>query len=249
MTGFNLYGRTAPFADCDRFRPPSGTRFLCERRPPERRPGPYYYGWGPDPPYYERLSVEPGDARVAGSFARAAISAQPLDYLGAVATDLVRYVVPTAGPDRRWGGTPPSEVWFANHSPVAQPFAEEVMAANYAETYTGVGGPSTGGAGETILDWYQWMTRVRGPLVALLAIVTLAGLALGRGRLRVAAALFAVTAAWLYVLPVLTLSWDVRYGLVPTELLAAGAALSVAALRERSRESRVREPREIPVPA
>ena len=32
-----LYGRVAPWADCTKFRPPPGTRTLCEVTPPSRR--------------------------------------------------------------------------------------------------------------------------------------------------------------------------------------------------------------------
>ena len=36
---WNLYARVAPFADCSKFTPPSGTRALCDRTPISKRPG------------------------------------------------------------------------------------------------------------------------------------------------------------------------------------------------------------------
>lgn len=40
---WNLYGRAAPFADCNEFTPPRGTRRLCEAKPPSQRGGPAQY--------------------------------------------------------------------------------------------------------------------------------------------------------------------------------------------------------------
>ncbi len=45
--GWALYARMAPIADCSRFDPPPGTEGLCERRPPDSRPGPDDYAWNP----------------------------------------------------------------------------------------------------------------------------------------------------------------------------------------------------------
>jgi hypothetical protein len=39
-SGWALYSRTAPFADCERFTPPEGTERLCETTPKESRRGP-----------------------------------------------------------------------------------------------------------------------------------------------------------------------------------------------------------------
>ncbi len=42
-SGWALYARVAPFADCSRFDPPAGTEALCESTPPDARPGPDFY--------------------------------------------------------------------------------------------------------------------------------------------------------------------------------------------------------------
>ena len=39
-SGWALYSRVAPFADCDRFEPPAGTEELCERTDSSARSGP-----------------------------------------------------------------------------------------------------------------------------------------------------------------------------------------------------------------
>src|ERR687897_3011352 len=44
-SGWALYSRSAPFADCDRFDPPVGTEALCETTDPDTRNGPDFYGW------------------------------------------------------------------------------------------------------------------------------------------------------------------------------------------------------------
>ena len=45
MSGWNVYSRVAPFADCRQFTPPEGTAPLCEQRPQAQRPGPFGYVW------------------------------------------------------------------------------------------------------------------------------------------------------------------------------------------------------------
>ena len=96
--GWNLYGRVAPFADCERFDPPSGTSALCERRPENQRPGPAVYIFDAGESPAQRAFDDPfaatseNSARV-GSFARAALLGQPFDWLDHVVTeDLPRYV-------------------------------------------------------------------------------------------------------------------------------------------------------------
>lgn len=42
-SGFTLYARVAPIADCRRFAPPAGTAALCESRAPAGRPTATWY--------------------------------------------------------------------------------------------------------------------------------------------------------------------------------------------------------------
>ena len=94
---WTMYGRVGPFADCDRFTPPEGTRRLCEDTREEERPGPNSYIFGPGTPAIKTFgspfvaTEEQHD--LIGEFARTAIVNQPLDWLDHVVTeDLVRYV-------------------------------------------------------------------------------------------------------------------------------------------------------------
>src|SRR5581483_5405388 len=45
FSGWPLYARVAPIADCRRFTPPKGTAALCERTPTDQRFGPDFYLW------------------------------------------------------------------------------------------------------------------------------------------------------------------------------------------------------------
>src|ERR1700733_692882 len=99
---WNLYSRIAPFADCHKFKPPTGTAMLCERTPPARRtasvadyayspasPAVRAFGWG-DGPY----SATPAENHELASFTRAAIVHQPADYLKTFAEGMTAYVAP-----------------------------------------------------------------------------------------------------------------------------------------------------------
>src|SRR4051812_9755328 len=83
---WNLYGRVGPFAECSKFTPPEGTRKLCQRTPPDKRPNPGAYvlteTYSPGikafgGPFH---ATQEGTGKV-GAFARAAIVGQPFDYL------------------------------------------------------------------------------------------------------------------------------------------------------------------------
>ena len=106
---WHLYARTAGFADCSRFRPPPGTRVLCQRAPRDERGTVDQYLFRPRQSPAFRAFGDPFVSTQAhvdalGRFARAAIVHQPLDYLREVGGDLVRYVAPESMRD--FGGGP-----------------------------------------------------------------------------------------------------------------------------------------------
>ena len=84
-------------------------------------------------------------------------------------------------------------------------------------------------------DAYANAAMVEGPLVALLGAFAVYGLLVLRGPWRQMAALLALTAFALMLLPVATLSYDVRYATPAYGPLAAAAALGLAGLVTRSR--------------
>jgi hypothetical protein len=119
MGGWNLYGRVGQFADCHKFTPPKGTQRLCEATPPGQRGGPFFYVWDPGSPARQVTGqlVEASNAGPPGRFARAAILAQPLDYVRAVTKDMVRFVDPTVGTDRASAGEEVLAFDFSRSSP------------------------------------------------------------------------------------------------------------------------------------
>jgi len=93
-TGWALYGRTAPIADCTEFEPPAGTSELCQSTDPEDRPGPDYYAWDPGSPAHRAYGGPPNANDSVGAFAREVVLHQPLYYGWTVFRDWARYFVP-----------------------------------------------------------------------------------------------------------------------------------------------------------
>jgi len=94
ISGWNLYSRVAPFADCGKFTPPEGTAILCQERPPSKRPGPFGYVWDLESVPRKRFELGPKTGRKLGEFAKRAIIHQPWDYASSVLIDLVRFMNP-----------------------------------------------------------------------------------------------------------------------------------------------------------
>jgi hypothetical protein len=131
-TGWFEYMRVAPFADCSRFTPPSGTEFLCETTPPSQRPGPDWYIWGGGP-----ARATYGDFRVGNdqlrAFSMAAIKAQPIDYSKEVLTDLGRYLLPLEPRHKVAPGTGPDVLRV--HRYASSPLAVDNVTAQLTSYY------------------------------------------------------------------------------------------------------------------
>jgi hypothetical protein len=228
MSGWDLYSRAAPFADCMKFTPPQGTRRLCETTPPSKRYGPFYYSWITTTPGRSAFPLTPAGSKKPGEFARAAIQAQPLSYLKAVVKDMVRYVDPSIGTERLYSGIPYSLYQFSYKTPGIQ---EQEVAALETKGYTGLSPVHSGGIPE--LEAYQTVFHIDGLPILVMAVLAVVGIAFDRGRRRWAIVLLTACAFLLFLLPVMTLSYDIRYGWPPTPLLAAAAALSALGFFER----------------
>jgi hypothetical protein len=237
MSGFNLYGRVGQFADCARFKPPAGTAGLCESTPPGSRNGTYWYQFNAGSPLYRAgFTADPRSSKVLGRFARAAIAHEPVDYLRTVAKDEVRYFDPDFGSPRPDSGVGPNGMSFASTQPVQQTgLGMNDLAAQYDVFYSGVRAQPAGGWVRSILGGYQSVFRVGG--LELLALWALAVFALvrGSGRIRAAASLVLLVAAYLFLAPPVINSYDVRYGVPPAELLAVASALGAGLLWRRRR--------------
>lgn len=225
QSGFQLYGRVAQFADCSRFTPPGRTRLLCQTIPPSQRPGPTDYLFGPGEPLRAVFHVRlPQDSGLLGQFAKQAILHQPLGYAGAVLEDYGRIV----GLDhaRPGDGADSSTMRFDLRVPFGSPGGETTPAAvanYYRPSYAAIRPYAKPGWASRWGD-YQSVFRLHELLVIPLLLLAIVGVLLGRGALRAGIGLFLTAALALYALPPLVALWDVRYSVLPGELLVAAAA-------------------------
>ena len=220
MRGWNLYSRIAPFADCRKFDPPEGTSILCEQRAPADRPGPFGYVW--DLNSVPRVSFElgPDSGRKLAAFARQAILHQPRDYLRAVLTDLAKYVDPSINP-RPYAGQPPALLSFGWRDTTEEQLVVRTMSRGYRGTAVHV-------HGQRILGYYQNVFRVSGLSICAFTLFTVIGMFTARGPLRLGVFLFGLSAFALYLVPVLTVSYDHRYGIPPGTLVVISGVLGAA---------------------
>jgi hypothetical protein len=220
--GWSLYARVAQWADCSRFKPPSGTRPLCESTPASQRPGAGVYSWLPQSPAIKAYGEPPRGSRQVGEFALAAIEHQPGDYAHAVLVDMARYVNPGAGSPKAGDFGGPDSLSFANTRSPDGEGTQQVRA--YYDGFR----IRTGAAGS--LADYQSVMRVHGWLLAVLAALGLAGVLLARGPLRYGALLMGLSGLALPAIPALVNTTTWRYSIPAAPLLMAAGAIGVAAL-------------------
>jgi hypothetical protein len=234
--GWALYTRVAPIADCNDFKEPKGTSFLCESKPSfapggQGRPGPGFYQFvgGPAIAHFGNpFSTGLKGSGTMGRFARAVVLHQPLAYGREVGRDMLRYIDATTGFDRAYGGAGADELELARRTP-----AVEQPTVRVAEQVGFDAQPVEVGRGIYALQDLQHWLRVQGlALVALLGLAVI-GLVIGRGSIRTASFLFAGAALVQAAVPVATISWGFRYGVPAIGQLAAAAALGVHALTQR----------------
>jgi hypothetical protein len=235
-----LYGRVAPFADCEGLDVPEQQRVLCPTEPPSERPTIGEYMWANDiSPLYD-LELGPDDRRpeIGGAFARRIILHQPLDYAEVVAEDVLHGFSPTKS--RREGDLPVSRWQFQEYFPVfREPDTSEILNRD---------GYERGIADETLAPFlriYQRYVFTTGPLLAIaLLLGLLAALGLRRAResgLRTAAFVFTLTALAVYVPSVAVSEFSWRYQLPLLVLLPPAGALGLAALTGRAAPRETRE--------
>lgn len=230
---WNFYGRVAGFADCSKFNPPPGTGRLCERIPEQERLGNelYVFDLQRSPAvltFGNPFFATPDKSEKIAAFARTAALNQPFDYLRVVARDMLRYVDPdhASGPGR--GPT--------YEDMVGEPmFFNPTFGAEVERDALPYYGPDQRGRFEragllaTLKD-YEAVTRVQGPLIVILAILSLVGPLLTRGTARSAALLFTLFAWTLAVAPVATFWWSARTSIPVFGPLGGAAAFGVYAI-------------------
>ena len=229
VSGWNMYARAAPFADCSRFDPPEGTRFLCEDIPADERPGSLFYLWFEGSPARERFGHPAIGNEILGRWGRAAILAQPLDYLKDVVSQLPRFVDPGAYHREYTGGGP-----FLIDRRNAE--AEQLVSFQVQRDYS-ASDLYVGGFAGTFADW-QRVSRLGGLVPGALVVLAVLGPLLARGRVRRAALLLAGAGSALVLLPAASLTLIYRYAVPPTLLVAAAAGLGAWVTAERVRDWR-----------
>lgn len=243
--GWHLYQRVAPFADCSRFTPPEGTEQLCEARPPAERPGGDFYLFDPASPAVRAYGFIGNEDGEIGSWARAALLAQPGDFADAVFDDFASYYVPTrhAAIPFAGGGLDPQLDWTAKEQ---LELPAEISAQEKVERDTEAGMETfyndfTVDRDESLLGQlhdYQRLFRFGPLLLSLTTMLALLGLLIGARRSRVGVLLFGAAGIALLLAPVLGGVYVGRYAVPLTEPMMAAAAIAGCALWRMESERR-----------
>ena len=254
--GWYLYSRAAQFADCARFTPPAGTQVLCQTEPPSERPGTRFYLFSQSSPaqiHFGPLGAHDDRLR---SWARAAILAQPGDYLTTVWDNLRGYWVPSLAPEPSWlagesqldNGLDP-QLAFTNgfdtslypdpgvtsSRPVSDALspAQRLYVASLESFYDDFA-VHMHHPGLRFLRAWQRVVRFGATALSIATILTLLGLAIGTRRTRLGVLLLGVGGLSLIVAPALTANFWARYTVpMAGPLVAAGAVAVIGFLRAR----------------
>jgi hypothetical protein len=233
---FDLYARVAPFVECSRFHPPIGTARLCISVPRAKRYGHDVWEFTRRSPAValfgepDQVVPQAGENAKLRAFAKAAIEAQPLDYLEAVGRDLVRIVDPSFASSPYVGnlgyGSPPAGLAGYYFNTADRRTVARLLAAYYP-------GEGTTHGSVSFLRDYEQGTRLDGPLMALLLALALAAPLLAKASARRVAGLFLLAAVTLLVAPVLVSEYDYRFVIPAFGPLAAAAAIGAYVLAPR----------------
>ena len=255
-SGTFLYGRVSTFAECSKINPPASLRVLCDPTPPYLRPPAGNYVWsdnelGPDrnktTPLYNlhhsadnSLRFTPYTNGLTQKFAERAILAQPVDYLRVVLKDTLHTFGWNRQPDPQdiAGNGPAFQFvsqtqlnelipWWVSPAPNdAQ--ANEIYKARKEFAGSGLGNTKAVGPWIRLIQIYQRYIYLRGPLLAIIVLIGLAGVVARWRRWGGIALLPWLVGALLIVLPPMTAGFSYRYALaaVPAACLAAGLAFA-----------------------
>jgi hypothetical protein len=200
---------------------------MCPPRPVREREASSSEIWKKNSPV-ARLDDE---ANVRGRrFALAAIAAQPWDYAATVG-DGLRF---TFGWNRQdYPKRSVSRLYEFPRDTRTQP-GYPLIQGHKSAAYLAYAGPGpTGAIHGPYAEWlwtYQRWVFVRGPVLAAVLLLGLAGL---RRRERLDAALAWMIAAGLLMIPLLTVDFDYRYILPATPIASIAAALATRGERQR----------------
>jgi 4-amino-4-deoxy-L-arabinose transferase-like glycosyltransferase len=229
-TGWAVYGRTAPIADCSEFTPPPGTAKLCETTSPEDRYGPDFYTWDSRSPAHRQFGFPPAGDDTLGEFAREVVTHQTTYYGWVVFRDWARYFLP---------GLNDEQSYVVNYEYLdidrRERGVERDVEASTQNYYPGETHADEDGL--TVLTDLQQVFRVH-PLLMLQAVALAGfGIWLARGRVRAGLVLLLGGPLVALLIASATVSYNARY-VIPLEgpLIASGAVglwVIVDRLRER----------------
>lgn len=222
--GWTLYGRVAAFAECPGAGIPRAERPLCETaRQRASHPGAgTWYIWDGSSPAdrlfhggHQNREVQERANRELRDFADRIIAHQPLQYLDASFSDVLRYFTP--------GATPFDDSISATSLPrtaAEEARSERVRQRVLPHVHPSVGSPSG------FLRAYRGVVHVPRPVLALLALAGLTGLLLRTpGRREIL--LFAGSGLLLIIGTSGTAGFGLRYLLPAVPLLAVGGAVAL----------------------
>jgi hypothetical protein len=234
-TGWHLYGRAAPFADCRRFTPPAGTRGLCETTPPAQRPGPEFYLYEPQSPAVRLFGYIGQHDDKVGAFARAAIAHQPGDFLSAVWDDIRAYYVPSSHRVQAFGGVSlsPQLDWTRDPGPTYTKTEIRTM-VRFFSGFTQRKSKDL----LAFLNGYSHAVRFGATLLFITTVLTLIGLFVASGRIRAGIFMFGIGGILQLVVPSVAALYVGRYTVPLAGPLSAAAAVSCWSLWRRTLPSR-----------
>lgn len=231
-SGWALYSRTAPFADCSRFDPPEGTRRLCESTAVESRAGPDFYGQQPESPARRLFGAPPNGNEQLGAFARAAIRAQPLSYAEDVTRDFIRYFSPGFKP-QDFSGVGYELLDIDRRAPGQEEFGVAALNDYYAPDAYEIDASGTA----TLAD-IQQVLRVHPKLLLASVILGVVAVFLAAGVLRWGVLLLLGASLAIMVLAPATAVWSSRYAIPADGPLAACGAIGAWLLGVRISQRR-----------
>jgi Dolichyl-phosphate-mannose-protein mannosyltransferase len=223
-SGWNAYGRVAGFADCAGAGIALAARPLCETaaQRSSHPDDPSWYVWFAHSPAVrlfggpEGGGPSPGHSNaMLGAFARQIVLNQPLDVLTAVSGDVLRYFTP--------GATPFLDARSATSLPASA--EDEWVFPNVRRRYLPAVHPRVRSPA-TLVRAYRRVIHVPRPLLALLALASLAALAL-RVPIRREVLLLSGSGLALIVGTAATAGFGLRYLLPAVPLLAIGGTLAL----------------------
>lgn len=241
ISGWSVYVRVAPFADCSRFEPPTGTEHLCERTDPDDRPGPDWYAWGGGPARETYGHFLAGNPELR-AFARAALRAQPFDYVREVGWDVARYFLPLDARRDIGGGQPMTRIAGEGYDENVEQLASSAVDPYYSPTDL-VYRPAI----LRFLGRLQPVFRAGTPFLLVPLLAAIAAAIWSRGDLRRWSLLAMSWAVVLVVASSLTVSYVWRYALPIMPIAAFSFAVSATALSRRVAPL-LQRPEEEPLP-